>query len=362
MLNVNTMPYQDYVEFNLNVSYGLDNFTIPIQLLCTAPSHLPGNIEEVAAYTKQWALNLELVESGNKLLRPELAQGSASAFRNATADNLKTYTCFALLILLLDDIVDEAWQSLGDKENITHIFKLFSQALAGKDYSFNSIDAKLNFPKLNSLLLAFNDIHHKLEKNKLDKTYFLLSIQNFLSYLIKEFEYRQNYSKLSLDEYLEIRAIVGALEPSCEMVYLLQKIELSSDDRNNKDFLLFKDLAYKALIVANDILSLGKEIRQGNTSDNYILIKQAHQRCSIQSSIQEFQRLYNKMIVEMAVIKSRLINNINLSNIAAATQVIEEQIQAHLDWALQTARYHNNKLNIIRTKKIDLTPHEIRTG
>jgi hypothetical protein len=349
------MTHWDYVEFDLAINYQSDNFIVPIKLLCTAPSYVPGNTDEAAAYIKHWALNLNLVSPEDKLLRPELAQGSASAFRNASIDNLKIYTSFALLILALDDILDEAWQALGSKENIIQVFKLFTNILAGQNFNINDSTEKLNFPKLLPLLAAFKAIYNQLNTKQLNTSYFVLSMKQFFNYLLKEFEYRQNYSKLSLDEYLAIRAIVGGLDPSCELVYSLQSIDLSPDIRSNKKFLLLKDLAYKALIIANDILSLAKEIRQGNTSDNYILIKQANEQSSLKMVILEFQQYYNNMIVEMSAIKAQLLADTPNKNVTAAIAIIEEQMQAHLDWALQTARYHDKKVSIIRANTANLT-------
>ena len=362
MLLSKTTTYWDYIKFDLNVKYLSEHLTIPVTLLCTAPSHIPVNTKEVAEYIKQWALNLKLTEPDNKLLRPELVQGSASAFRKASMDNLKIYSCFALLILLLDDILDEAWQTLGNKENVAYILKLFLDALAGKTIKPDYVNANLQFPKANLLRAAFADIHAKLIQQQLDMTYFLLSMEKFFNYLLKEFDYRRNYSKLSLEEYLKIRAIVGGLDPSCELAYLLQKIEPSANIRNNADFLLLKDQAYKALIIANDLLSLSKEIKQGNISDNYILIKQANEQIALKTIIQEFQYLYNTMVIKLTTVKSQLLADAKINDrhtLLAAILIIEEQLQAHLDWALQTARYQENQLNITRINKANLTSDEI---
>lgn len=310
-------------------------------LLPIATSHEIIEIPEVTKHNQNWAVQLGLCNPEDKLLKINLAGGSASALRHVNFDDLKIYSDYSLLLLLLDDILDESWQIFSTSDELKLAFSFFLNNLTGKNSPGNILPANFIFPKFNAISNAFMNIRNRLIKKNLNLNYFVKSIKLLFNYFILEFEHRRSRKKLSISSYLDLRIIVGGMDTAAELAYLLKNIELNAPSRTNRLFIDAKKNAYQALIIINDLLSLTKEKLHNEGNNNYVLMIQNHHSCSLQKAYEITMKEYNRRINAFFITKSKLEKNKNGDpNIKKALQIIAEQVQAHLDWALSSKRYH----------------------
>lgn len=147
-----------------------------------------------------------------------------------------------------------------------------------------------------------------------------------------------------------------------ELAYILLGIVLDAKIRKNDKFSALKIHAYKALIIANDIFSFAKELKQGD-KENYIFIRQNENHCTLQDAVDMSIEQYNKEITDFHLTAEALLDELNSvakTPVQAAIRIIANQVQAHLEWALQTSRYHGLMTNNLSVDTNHF--HQLGTG
>lgn len=309
------------------------------QLLAIASPYEIKEIPAVARHNKEWAINMALCEPNAKLLKANLAAGSASALRHVSEEALALYTDYSLLLLVLDDIVDEAWPSLGSKEELVQVFTEFMAILKSDSPLHTNKSSDSNFPKYSAVSTALKDIRTRLLKFNSNIDYFVASMRQLFSFFVQEFESRQTKLKLSLEDYLNLRIVVGGMDTAAELAYLLKGMNLNVEERNNSKFIAAKRHAYQALIIINDVLSLNKDSNQ-SYDNNYVLIIKTERACALQQALTLSLQAYNQEVECFLKIKYEFENSQSKS-INHALCVVAEQVQAHTDWAMRSARYQS---------------------
>lgn len=328
---------------NLNnpIKIQLPMLTKEIELLRIAPIFKPKNAIKISKKNKAWAVNLGLYDETSHIFKADIAQCSTNALRDATQKNLQIYTDFGLFLLTLDDILDETWQKLTDIAQIKNVFNLFLGILKHQTNPAQHSSENNRFPKLHALCLALENITNRLP-NKISHDYFLSAIEIMFTYFLKELTYRKKNQQIKLENYLQIRNVVGGMDVANELAFLLQGIKLDQVMRDHEDFLKLKNTAYRALIIVNDLLSFDKE-RNHDDIHNYIVIAANENHCSTNKATEQAINHYNQEIGNFFSLKETLSNTLDPNHrkyFLQASKIIADQVQAHLDWAMHTNRYH----------------------
>lgn len=334
-----------YLTFNLGVIHIPEYLQLQGELLYEPEECILPNVCEIESHNKQWAINLKLCNEQSKLLHAGLAQGAAYAFRNASVENLKLYTDYTFLFLIIDDILDEAWQSIHSRQILANIFTAFIECLKGIPTELDNNQYEYIFPKFKAICDAFYDLHKRLIIKKEPLKYFINSVQELFNIYLQEFTHRFNKQQPKLVDYINIRMIAGGPDTFCELVYLLQGIKINEKTRHNPLLLKLKEHAYKALVIANDILSLSKEIKYKDNTTNYILLLREKNKSTLQEAFTICLEHYNDEMKQFLKIKKSLLTEIHNPNLDQHQEltymiaIISNHIGAHLQWALATDRY-----------------------
>jgi halimadienyl-diphosphate synthase len=332
------------IHFDLGVIQLSENLRLAGTLYClkTLEKNLP-DISLVEEHNRKWALETKLCEPTSKMLNAGVAAGCARALRNVGLNELNIYTDYALLLLSLDDVLDEAWEKMNDSLVLSKVFTLFLDIIKNKKIDPDCY-RNISFPRLHSFCEAFTSLKTRIYEQGMDVGYFISSVEMMFEALYKEFSYRQKNIEFDSDEYLNFRIQAGSLEVSCELAFLLKQIVLNSALRQHPHFIKFKAHGYRAFIIANDILSMRKEqYNNESTKDNYIFIKQQKLKCSLSQAFEEAIKDHNQEITMMIENKRILLSEIRDDQyLEDAMSVVEDHVQAHLDWALETIRYQRS--------------------
>lgn len=334
-------PY-NFIAYDLGKINTSEQLLFQGKLIRLGPEFTPQLNPKLESKHKAWLASHQLWDKHQQKSLSAICFGSQFAFRENNVKILMVYTLFPSLILLLDDVLDDHWRSIKDNKSVEKILHTILQILEGNYLTLNEIPY-CNFPKSDAFYSAFFSFYQLIFEYSKQHTHFLKSLQRCFSALIDEFSYRQSPQTLTLNNYLKMRSNSCALESTIELAFLLSHIKLSDSLRNSDDFRRFKFDACIASVLANDVLSFPKELAADAHENNYILIKQREEKLSLQSALDACNSDYNDKIKQLLDLKEQIVNNPQWSlekDLLAAIQIIEQHVQAHLEWALQTKRYH----------------------
>ena len=133
------------VHFDWGVIQLSESLRLAGTLYCleTSEKNLP-DITLIEEHNRNWALKMQLCEPNSKMLSAGIAAGSARALSNVGLNELNIYTDYALLLLSLDDILDEAWKKINDPSILIKAFTFFLDIMKNKKVDPN---CHINFPK-----------------------------------------------------------------------------------------------------------------------------------------------------------------------------------------------------------------------
>lgn len=291
----------------------------------------------VYEHTMNWAKQFQIAKIDNLQFYQQLAEASNYAVDSHALNEQKLYLDFALFMLMLDDLIDEDFNVnyfISYDELKTCLHYIFFEL------SFTKISKipRLLFDKIEPYKQAWSNLIERLELNLEFKVEMNRCVKKFIHATMKEFIYTQNKS-WNLWEYLKIRSIAGGTDLSCMFSFLIHKLHLEDQLKNNNDFKKLKKYAYKALILANDILSLHKEQHE-KYQKNCIIMLEQQLHLSRQEAIQSCLEAYNQNAIHFQHLQDKVKNQWRDEQMNLATEIIAHHIQAHLHWGLETQRYY----------------------
>lgn len=309
------------------------------KVLCIADKYVTDSVllENIQQKVQEWAIDLQLYPKEAKIFKSKFVICSAQAIQGNLAQNI-LYSKLGLIILTLDDVLDESWSFLPPHHVIKKILYSFIDSI-GSSKNFSDSTIFENFPKGLALHHAFSHFFQELLNLELNLQYFIKSLKIFFKFLLKELTYRQTPKFMDLEEYFYFRVIAGGMDVANELAFLLHDITLSKKIRKNYHFKFSKYHAYRALILMNDILSFNKE--KDHEINHYFLLEPLKQ-FSLEDKINYAIQQYNQCIQLFELERRLLLSEVSGEEkimLEKATQLIANQVQAHLDWGVETARY-----------------------
>jgi hypothetical protein len=93
----------------------------------------------------------------------------------------------------------------------------------------------------------------------------------------------------------------------------------------------------KAMMLSNDLLSYAKDLKKGPEARNYALFKKASLRLSDQEAFRFAAGAHNRLLAKLIADHQQLATEFPGSE--GALNLLDEMIQGHLDWTLESLRY-----------------------
>ncbi len=309
-----------------------------------SPHFVPQKNTMLEKDNQRWLMDYGLWDKKREKSISAICFGSGFAFRSDNYNKLKIYTAFSSLILLFDDILDNQQHLISADDDLKKILQkilsVFDHNTQESLYSRNK-----NLPAYDGIRSAFSDISQRIFSLPTEKKYFIRSMKKTFDAWLYEFNTRKSDHQHNSFSYLEFRELGSALDLTIELAYLLQEINLSDSTRESEQFVLFRKLSCVALILSNDLLSFEKESKNENKEDNFLLIKQCEDQLSLQEAFDSCNAYYNDTALQLTQLKTSILSNpkLNVENdLSSALEIIEQHVQAHVEWALLTRRYKEN--------------------
>jgi halimadienyl-diphosphate synthase len=282
-----------------------------------------------------------------------LMTGCLQVLQNASSATLQLYYDYAKFTLTLDDLLDKSWQMFANKQQLIQVFKIFNNIINNHNiFNSHTIESSwkeiLHKTKDQEILLTLQplfyllmDIYKRLTDERINTQFFTRSIKQFFRYSIVEFEIRNKNIVLSPEKYLNIRRIAAGIDPSCELAFSLLRLSLPKKMRCHPLFAQLKYHAYEAFIIANDLFSYKKDLLENNRLYNYITIIHAKKAPSLNAAFQTAIQQHNQAMIAFLTVKNDLLSSFNHDiYLTKIIDVIQDQIMAHMEWAMVTDRYY----------------------
>lgn len=286
---------------------------------------------------RKWLASLKLMPAKFSMTT-DLAEACINALHTDDHVILEIYADYSLLVLTLDDLLDETWDTFDSIEPIlSYILGTISNKLA-PSIEVNS--------EVKRIALGYQNILERAKVINPNLGPFIASIKKQFQALEEEFANRKNNTLLSLQRYLTLRAVIGGMDTSAELAFAMFNIQLPEIIRKDADFQAIQDASYKAIILLNDVVSYKREISAGYAGDNFVLLYQAEHQVGLAEAVIQCKHAYQHEVKRLLLHKNKLTKKL-ADNPALQTQVAQavtlliRQVQANVDWVAKAKRYQN---------------------
>jgi len=311
------------------------SLTFEADLISTVPKEINPAHKEIPGQTGAWALQHQICEPTSKLLKAAFEVATAYCFRLETPENLRLLADFSFAYMVLDDILDE--EENLELERVQEALACFTAILQGRQLAVPPQPVQ-GFPKFTPLCKAFLSIRERIGHFHSALNWFNESIQEMFGGFLTEFKsHTTEFNRLDPKVYTEYRTKGGGAGPFFELGLVFRKIVLPESLHNHSTFAHLKRGAMKAMMLSNDLLSYAKDLKKGPEARNYALFKKASLRLSDQEAFRFAAGAHNRLLAKLIADHQQLATEFPGSE--GALNLLDEMIQGHLDWTLESLRY-----------------------
>ena len=310
----------------------LGRYRLKCSILCLRPYGLYPNVDipnilNAERELTEWGVKINLLEVGSKYYNK--FHGNFAALSGFFApdfqfsDNkMRSLMYLNTFLFIFDDIVDNIYDHRSNFREIIDVktaVENFISIFKGKYKSLVEIPI-VNFPLYIPLCKSILDIQENSVKHipnyQSNNTYFLKDMITYLNGThleFSEFSEREN-KKLTESTYLFIRQRVSAVPVIFEFIVLMKEIYLDRKIRKSMLFNRLKEAGNNAISIANDMLSLRKEINF-NEVTNLVLVKVNRKGMKLDEAFKHVNIFLNDEIEDVAEIGHKLRNLKNVNQI-----------------------------------------------
>jgi diguanylate cyclase (GGDEF)-like protein len=170
-------------------------------------------------------------------------------------------------------------------------------------------------------------------------------VRDYLDALIWEAANRANGTVPDLDEYLYRRPVTAGLKIDAAFIEVVDGVQLPHAVRHHPAVQHLVELADRAVCWSNDILSLNKELQEGDVHNLVLVLMQAH-HLSVQDALDEAARMYHEE-VEGFLAGERALPSFGAEEDAQLrqyVQLLKTRVGGILAWSQRSKRYRVTEL------------------
>lgn len=306
-------------------------------LYCPFPAALNPGAERADAQTLQWVQHHQLATSDahyQRFARLHAGQLAARTTPHATPTALQLVTDWCSWFFIHDDYCDEG--GIGkNPPAMQALHARFREVLNG------STPTAMDIP----LTIALHEVWGRTA-SLVSKTWgyrFMITLDAFFEAGVWEAQNRLKGEIPALDDYLQMRPYTGGMFAYLELIELSESLELSPDVRQHP--LVHQLVTMTANIVswANDVLSLPKELKQGDIH-NVVFSIQHHQHLTVQEALNQAAQLHNQEIERFIQGEATLprLDTPYDQALKRYVRALRTVIRGSLDWLSTSVRYQVN--------------------
>jgi len=301
---------------------------------CPIPAHLNPQAELAQANSLAWATQFNLVRPQSRAYQQlQVARFgwlAARTYPEASAADLSLITYWATWFFLHDDLCDES--EMGSRP----------QQLASLDAHFSAIlDGSAMPDPTQPLALALADLAEQLRQRAGSAWCgrFAHSVRQCFQANFWEATGRLNQTRPDLFTYLKMRPFTGAVYTGFDLIHLAEDIDPNASFLSHLHVQQLAHMAGNLICWHNDILSLPKELQEGNPY-NLVLILQRQRRLSLtEAKRQAIQMCNQEMQAYLSLLAQTPSFGVEEDQTRDYLNGLSNWIRGHLDWCRETSRY-----------------------
>lgn len=280
--------------------------------------------DKVKLQTESYMVDCNLLNQDEmiRFMRADFAKFVCLTHPYAQERHLRCIADFTVWIWLMDSFVDSPYFPLahGFFSEIMHIMKGDSIQLT------------------NNWLVTFKDIWVRLDLPEVHKARIIEDLNNYLTNYALIFSRQKDLDKvmqISLDQYMNMRRLDAGAKTMLVLIEHCLGIELS--DQEYIELSPLMDVFIDYVIFTNDILSVKKEVVEGDVMNMVIIIKYQEQ-CSAQEAVEKCYGICLDLQKEFEVMSQ--IQDKDDSRIRRYKQAMKTWVNGYFLWTSNTSKYN----------------------
>jgi|HigsolmetaAR201D_1030396.scaffolds.fasta_scaffold17322_2 hypothetical protein len=307
-------------------------------LYCPFPHTLNPHVEAAQQHVNEWVQQFHLLPSQAAYARFQAAKFAwlaARAYPTAEFNKLRIVTDWNVWLFIHDDQCDES--GIGKRPTqLAQLYDQFRGILFGGTPSQNDT----------SLTHALHELWQRIcrHSNAEWRHRFLISVEDYFYACIWEAENRMSRRIPDIASYTQMRPFAGALNTDIELIELCEGVILPAAVYRHPIIKRLTLMCNNAVCWANDILSLQKELNNGDMH-NLVIVLQHEQQCSWQEAVDRVADMHNNEVLAFEQLSKQLPSfspEID-TQIARYIDILRAWMRGNIDWALDTGRYANEQ-------------------
>jgi 5-epi-alpha-selinene synthase len=305
-------------------------------LSCPFPSAINPHAEQAQQATVAWARRFCLLQRDaafQRLNRLQYGMLMARAYPCAPREALQIVTDWSTWLFLLDDQCDEA--GIGqDPEQLMYLHTRLISVLRGEPADRDE------GPFVHSLYDLYARMQAYAPQGWLER--FSQSVAQYFTANVWEANNRRRGTIPDAKTYCAMRLFTSAVYPCLMLIEVTEGLHLPPQAYNHPDVQDMAKMANNVISWSNDIVSLEKELRQGDVH-NLALILSHEQKLSLQAAVNRVGALHDAEVRAFVAMSERL---------PAFSPAVDNDLQryvmgmrfwmrANLDWSFATTRYQS---------------------
>jgi 5-epi-alpha-selinene synthase len=251
---------------------------------------------------------------------------------NAPKDALQLVSDWYIWMFLWDDLRDESMLGQTPKELV---------ALGGRYLEI--LRGKEPLPEEDGLAHSFADLRDRLVSMVGTGVWmrrFVRVVQEHFDATVWESVNRARGASPDLPTYVRMRPITGGLRLDAALVEVAEGMRLPPEVRNHTNVERLTTASNNAICFFNDIVSLDKEITQGDVHNLVLILKEAD-NLTVPMAIERAVKMHNDEIRRFMELRSQLPSYREPieANLQRYVETMAARTRGHLEWALGSGRY-----------------------
>jgi 5-epi-alpha-selinene synthase len=303
-------------------------------LSCPFPSAINPYANQAQQTTIAWARRFSLLQRDaayRRLNRLQYGMLMARAYPSAPKVALQIVTDWSTWLFLLDDQCDEA--GIGQNpEQLATLHRRLLDVLCGMS------PHKGDEPLVHGLWDLYTRLLAHAPEGWLER--FSCSVGQYFAANVWEATNRRQGTIPDAASYCAMRLFTSAVYPCLMLIELTEDLHLPPEVYDHPNVQRLAQMTNNVISWANDIVSLEKELRQGDVH-NLALILSHEQKLSLQAAVDRVGALHDAEVQTFITISQQLPSFSPAVDIEVQRYVVGMRfwMRANLDWSLATTRY-----------------------
>jgi 5-epi-alpha-selinene synthase len=299
------------------------------------PPGINEHVEVAEAHSLQWAREFDLVPEGGTEYQALRAAKSAwyvgYSNPNASVEDLNLMADWTVWLFVKDDLSD-ATDRGKDPERLAALHRKLLPVLHGTEVPAQD----------EPLVRALHDIYQRLVQrtDTLWVQRFAYDVEQYLQGHIWEATNRRDGITPNLATYVKFRPYTMVIAPSFDLTFLVKGIAPNARFLRHIYIQQLTVMAMNQIAWTNDILGLGRELREDNPH-NLVFVLQREHDIPLQDALNQAAKMCNAEMKAFVELEARLPTFSETEDVSMKSYVegLQSWIRGHLDWYSQTNRY-----------------------